>query len=138
MTFLGQKCREGIADSAFVVGDEEEMSENDFVWIEKKGVIDALLESGVLDDLDEAKREQILEVLRQAETKIEVKKTVTVEITQSIRHPRYDKVVRSRKRFNVHDDANDAKLGDTVRIAETRPLSKTKRWRVAEILEKAK
>jgi small subunit ribosomal protein S17 len=65
-------------------------------------------------------------------------KTVTVEIMQSIRHRRYDKVVRSRKRFNVHDDANDAKLGDTVRIAETRPLSKTKRWRVVEIVERAR
>ena len=65
-------------------------------------------------------------------------KTVTVEITQSIRHPRYDKVVRSRKRFKVHDDANDAKFGDTVRIAETRPLSKTKHWRIVEIVERAR
>ncbi|MGZ8754781.1 MAG: 30S ribosomal protein S17 [Acidimicrobiia bacterium] len=65
-------------------------------------------------------------------------KTITVEITQSMRHPRYDKVVRSRKRFHVHDEANDAKLGDTVRIVETRPLSKTKRWRVAEIVERAR
>jgi small subunit ribosomal protein S17 len=65
-------------------------------------------------------------------------KTITVEITQSMRHPRYDKVVRSRKRFHVHDEANDAKQGDTVRIVETRPLSKTKRWRVAEIVERAR
>ncbi|MDH3260284.1 MAG: 30S ribosomal protein S17 [Acidimicrobiia bacterium] len=65
-------------------------------------------------------------------------KTITVEITQSIRHPRYDKVVRSRKQFHVHDEANDAKLGDTVRIVETRPLSKTKRWRVAEVVERAR
>ena len=65
-------------------------------------------------------------------------KTVTVEISQSFRHPRYDKIVRRRKRFHVHDEVNDAKLGDTVRIAETRPLSKSKRWRVVEILERAK
>ncbi|HKZ30516.1 MAG TPA: 30S ribosomal protein S17 [Acidimicrobiia bacterium] len=65
-------------------------------------------------------------------------KTVTVEISQSMRHPRYDKVVRSRKRFHAHDDAYDAKVGDTVRIAETRPLSKTKRWRVVEIVERAR
>jgi small subunit ribosomal protein S17 len=65
-------------------------------------------------------------------------KTVTVEITQSIRHPRYDKVVRSRKRFHVHDESNDAKLGDTVRIVEARPLSKSKRWRVVEVLERAR
>ena len=65
-------------------------------------------------------------------------KTITVEIAQSIRHPRYDKVVRSRKRFHAHDEANDAKLGDTVRIVETRPLSKRKRWRYAETIRKAK
>ena len=65
-------------------------------------------------------------------------KTIAVEITQSIRHQRYEKVVRSRKRFNVHDDANDAKLGDIVRIVETRPLSKTKRWRVVEVVERAR
>jgi small subunit ribosomal protein S17 len=65
-------------------------------------------------------------------------KTITVEITQSMRHPRYDKVVRSRKQFHVHDEANDAKMGDTVRIVETRPLSKTKRWRVAEVVERAR
>lgn len=65
-------------------------------------------------------------------------KTITVEITQSMRHPRYDKVVRTRKQFHVHDEANDAKMGDTVRIVETRPLSKTKRWRVAEVVERAR
>ena len=65
-------------------------------------------------------------------------KTITVEITQSMRHPRYDKVVRSRKQVHVHDEANDAKLGDTVRIVETRPLSKTKRWRVIEVVERAR
>jgi small subunit ribosomal protein S17 len=65
-------------------------------------------------------------------------KTITVEITQSMRHPRYDKVVRSRKQFHVHDEANDAKMGDTVRIVETRPLSKTKRWRVDEVVERAR
>ncbi len=65
-------------------------------------------------------------------------KTVTVEIMQSMRHPRYDKVVRSRKRFHVHDESNDAKIGDTVRIAEVRPISKTKRWRVVEVTERAR
>ncbi len=64
--------------------------------------------------------------------------TVTVEITQSIRHPRYDKILKRRRRFHAHDDANEARMGDTVRIAETRPLSKTKRWRVVEILERAR
>lgn len=65
-------------------------------------------------------------------------KTVTVEVQQQIRHPRYDKIVRRRKRYHVHDEANDARRGDTVRIMETRPLSKTKRWRVVEIVERAR
>ncbi len=65
-------------------------------------------------------------------------KTITVEVIGSRRHPLYGKVVRSRGRFHVHDEANDARLGDTVMIAETRPLSKTKRWRVVEIVERAR
>ncbi len=54
------------------------------------------------------------------------------------RHPRYQKVVRRSRRFHAHDEQNTAGVGDTVRIVETRPLSKTKRWRLAEIVEKAK
>ena len=54
------------------------------------------------------------------------------------RHPRYDKVVRHASRFHVHDESNEAKVGDLVLIAETRPLSKTKHWRLAEILERAR
>ena len=65
-------------------------------------------------------------------------KTVTVEVVDSKRHPKYGKTVPVRRKFHAHDAANDANLGDTVRIAETRPLSKTKRWRVEEIVERAK
>jgi small subunit ribosomal protein S17 len=65
-------------------------------------------------------------------------KTVTVEVVDSKRHPRYGKTVPSRKKYHAHDEANDARLGDTVRIIETRPLSKTKRWRLAEIVERAR
>lgn len=65
-------------------------------------------------------------------------KTIKVEVTGSRRHPRYGKVVRSRAQFHAHDEANDAHLGDTVMIAETRPLSKTKRWRVVEVMERAR
>jgi small subunit ribosomal protein S17 len=65
-------------------------------------------------------------------------KTVTVEVTRTVRHARYHKIVRRRKRFHAHDEANEARVGDIVRIVETRPLSKTKRWRVAEILERAR
>jgi small subunit ribosomal protein S17 len=65
-------------------------------------------------------------------------KTITIEVISSRRHPMYGKVVRSRSRFHAHDEANDARLGDTVLIAETRPLSKTKRWRVVEVVERAR
>ena len=65
-------------------------------------------------------------------------KTVTVEVRDSKRHPRYDKTVSRRTRLHVHDEANDARVGDTVRIMETRPLSKTKRWRVVEVVERAR
>jgi len=65
-------------------------------------------------------------------------KTITVEVLDSKRHPKYGKTVPVRKRFHAHDEQNDASLGDTVRIEETRPLSKTKRWRVSEIVERAR
>jgi len=65
-------------------------------------------------------------------------KTVSVEVVNSVIHPRYDKVMRRRTRLHAHDEANEARVGDTVRIMETRPLSKQKRWRVVEIVERAK
>ena len=65
-------------------------------------------------------------------------KTVMVKIDQVFRHPTYKKIIRRSSKFAVHDEANDAHIGDTVRIMETRPLSKSKRWRVIEIVERAK
>jgi small subunit ribosomal protein S17 len=65
-------------------------------------------------------------------------KTVTVEVPSSFMHPRYDKVVRRSTKFHAHDEANEANLGDTVRIMETKPISKQKRWRVIEIVERAR
>jgi small subunit ribosomal protein S17 len=65
-------------------------------------------------------------------------KTVTVEVHDAKRHPKYGKTVPIRKKFHAHDETNDARMGDTVRIVETRPLSKSKRWRVAEIVERAR
>ncbi len=65
-------------------------------------------------------------------------KTVTVAVESTVRHPLYKKTVKQTKKFKAHDEANEAQVGDTVQIAETRPLSKTKRWRVVQILEKAK
>ena len=65
-------------------------------------------------------------------------KTIVIAIVERVRHPKYDKFVTRTKKLYVHDEANDAKIGDRVRVTETRPLSKTKRWRVVEILERAK
>ena len=65
-------------------------------------------------------------------------KTVLVKIDRQIRRPLYQKIVRRSSRLAAHDEANEAHLGDTVRVVETRPLSKTKRWRVVEIVERAK
>ena len=65
-------------------------------------------------------------------------KTVLVRIDRQMRHSLYGKTVRRSSKLAAHDEANDAHVGDTVRVAETRPLSKTKRWRVVEIVERAK
>jgi small subunit ribosomal protein S17 len=65
-------------------------------------------------------------------------KTVVVMVQRSKAHPLYQKQMRRGSKLHAHDEANEAKVGDTVRLMETRPLSKTKRWRVVEILERAK
>ncbi len=65
-------------------------------------------------------------------------KTVTVSIEWKEKHPIYGKFVRKTKKYHAHDEKNECHIGDTVRIMETRPLSKSKRWRVVEIVEKAK
>jgi small subunit ribosomal protein S17 len=65
-------------------------------------------------------------------------KTITVEVSDVTRHPRYGKTVPRRKKYHAHDESNDARIGDTVRIVETRPISKSKRWRVSEIVERAR
>jgi small subunit ribosomal protein S17 len=64
--------------------------------------------------------------------------TVVVAVIERVRHPRYGKTVQRTKRLYVHDADNSAKVGDRVRVVETRPLSKLKRWRVAEVLERAR
>lgn len=64
-------------------------------------------------------------------------KTIVVKVDVIKSHPKYKKVIRRTAKFHAHDEANTAGVGDTVRIVETRPLSKTKRWRLAEIVEKA-
>jgi len=65
-------------------------------------------------------------------------KTVLVRIDRKMRHPLYKKTVARSSKLAAHDEGNEAHVGDTVRVMETRPLSKTKRWRIVEILERAK
>ena len=65
-------------------------------------------------------------------------KSITVAVQWKEKHPMYSKFVNKTKKFHAHDEKNECNIGDTVRIMETRPLSKTKRWRLVEIIERAK
>ena len=65
-------------------------------------------------------------------------KTITVAIERQVKHPIYGKFIRQTTKLKAHDETNDAGQGDTVRIQETRPLSKTKRWRLIEVVERAR
>ncbi len=71
-------------------------------------------------------------------TSTKMEKTITVLIERKIKHPIYGKFMKKSKKFTAHDEKNECNEGDTVRIMETRPLSKNKRWRLVEILERAK
>jgi small subunit ribosomal protein S17 len=64
-------------------------------------------------------------------------KTIVVRVETRVKHPLYGKIIRSSKKFKAHDENNEARIGDKVLMVETRPLSKDKRWRLQEILEKA-
>ena len=64
-------------------------------------------------------------------------KTIVVAVENHVKHPLYGKIVKKTYKLKAHDEKNDAKIGDTVRVMETRPLSKDKRWRVVEVVEKA-
>lgn len=65
-------------------------------------------------------------------------KTITVAVERKVKHPIYGKFVKKTNKFHAHDENNEASIGDLVKIMETRPLSKTKRWRLVEIVEKVK
>jgi small subunit ribosomal protein S17 len=67
-----------------------------------------------------------------------MQKTITVAVDRKVKHPIYGKFVNKTTKFKAHDEQNTAGIGDTVRIMETRPISKDKRWRLIEIVEKAK
>ena len=65
-------------------------------------------------------------------------KTITIAIERQVKHPIYGKFIKQTTKLKAHDETNDAGIGDTVRIQETRPYSKTKRWRLVEVVERAK
>jgi small subunit ribosomal protein S17 len=65
-------------------------------------------------------------------------KTVTVAVERKVKHPMYGKFVKKTSKFHAHDEKNECSIGDVVKIMETRPLSKTKRWRLIEVVEKVK
>ena len=65
-------------------------------------------------------------------------KTIVVSVTDNVKHPLYNKIVKRTYKLKAHDENNECKIGDTVRVMETRPLSKDKRWRLVEIMERAK
>ena len=65
-------------------------------------------------------------------------KTITVKVERKIKHPLYGKFLKKTTSFHAHDEKNECSIGDTVKIMESRPLSKTKRWRLVEIVEKVK
>ena len=67
-----------------------------------------------------------------------MQKSVTVSIERLVKHPQYKRYIRRRKKYMIHDDENQCRIGDTVRFMETRPLSKSKRWRLVEVVERAK
>jgi len=71
-------------------------------------------------------------------TSNKMQKTISVEVRRSLRHPLYGKSMKRSKKFVAHDENQEAGIGDLVRISETRPLSKNKRWRLVQIIEKAK
>ncbi len=65
-------------------------------------------------------------------------KTIVVAVRDNVRHPLYKKIVKKTYKLKAHDEKNDCRMGDTVKVMETRPLSKDKRWRLVEIIERAK
>jgi small subunit ribosomal protein S17 len=67
-----------------------------------------------------------------------MQKTITITVNRKVKHEMYGKFIRKTKKFTAHDENNDCNIGDTVKIMETRPMSKNKRWRLVEIIERAK
>jgi small subunit ribosomal protein S17 len=144
-TTAGDPAAEGSAADETTAGDEtngrpaaEDAAEPEVMTPSVEHIVPAAPEGtttpGSTDD-ERANPRKIREGLV-VSTKME--KTAVVAVIERVRHPRYAKTVQRTKRFYAQEEGNDIKVGDRVRIAETRPLSKLKRWRVVEVLERAK
>ena len=90
------------------------------------------------DETNPVKREDPRKVREGIVVSDKMNATLVVAVNERVSHPRYGKTVQRTKKLYVHDAANDAKVGDRVRVQETRPLSKLKRWRLTEIVERAR
>jgi small subunit ribosomal protein S17 len=85
-------------------------------------------------EIDQRRRQSKVGVV----TSASMAKTIVVKVTRKVQHPLYGRVMRKSKKLYAHDEQSEARQGDTVRIVETRPLSRLKRWRLAEVLSRAK
>jgi small subunit ribosomal protein S17 len=91
--------------------------------------------AGAPAEADERGRRKVREGIVASDS---MNKTAVVKVIERVRHPRYAKTVQRTKKLYAHDENNDVKVGDRVRLVETRPLSKLKRWRVEQVLERAR
>jgi small subunit ribosomal protein S17 len=85
----------------------------------------------------ETKERGVRQELTGVVTSTKMEKTIVVKVTRAVQHPLYQRVVRHAKKYYAHDETGQAKLGDTVRIVSTRPLSKLKRWRLQDIVQRS-
>lgn len=94
--------------------------------------------------MEEQKEQELTPIVKNRKERVGVvqsnkmDKTITVKIERRLRHPIYGKFVKKSKKFMAHDEKNECNIGDTVKIGESRPLSRNKRWSLIEVLEKAK
>ena len=101
-------------------------------------VTDSAGHESAAHDIKEAGARGYRKTRRGYVTSDKMDKTIVVEVEDRVKHPLYGKVIRRTSKVKAHDEANTAGIGDRVRLMETRPLSATKRWRLVEIVEKAK
>jgi len=127
---------EGTTETTPVTTEEAQpMAESPAVIAQPTAATPAKAEAGSEEKTSDrnARKERIGKV-----TSDKMQKTITVAIERKVKHPLYGKFQKKTKKLTVHDENNDCGIGDTVRVMETRPLSKNKRWRLVEIIEKAK